>query len=170
MTPHMRRNYRTVGSCARMCSHPFRDHIGFHRRLVWLLPDTHKPDRPLNSLKTLKPSDAYTSNWIRPSSVQTMACPAISLTNVDLLFTGAKEIFFYEIIFEIQRRNLFAKVICKMSVILSRLQWFRVSPLNYMWTGANFFAESLWVSRWLSCAYILVPGHLIPGASFTDTD
>ena len=27
---HMRRNHRTVGSCAQMCSHTFRDHIGFH--------------------------------------------------------------------------------------------------------------------------------------------
>ena len=97
-----------------------------------------------------------------------MACVAISLTNVDLLFIGAKEIFFYEIIFEIQTRNIFANVICKMSVILSRLQWVRVSPLNYMWTGSNVFAESLWVAYWLSCTYILVSVHLIPGASFTD--
>ena len=80
-----------------MCSYPFRDHIGFHRQLVWLLPSsyTHKPAKPLNQLIALKPSDAYISQWVRPSSVQTMACPAIYLTNVDLLFIGAKEIFFY---------------------------------------------------------------------------
>ena len=80
MTPHMRRNHRTVGSCAQMCSNPFRDHIGFQRHLVWLLPYTNKPDRPLNQLEALKPSDAYTSQWVGPSSVQTMACLVISLT------------------------------------------------------------------------------------------
>ena len=38
-----------------------------------------------------------------------MACLAISLTDVNLLFIGAKEIFFYEFIFEIQTKNIFEK-------------------------------------------------------------
>ena len=45
-----------------------------------------------------------------------MACLAISITDVNLLFIGAKEIYFYQIIFEIQTKNIFEKVICKMSV------------------------------------------------------
>ena len=111
--PHMQRNHRTVGSSAQMCSHPFREHIVFHRHLVWLLSYTHKSARPLSQLKSLKPSDAYISQWIKPPSVQTMTCLAISLTDVNLLFIGAKEIYFYEIIFEIQTKNIFEKVIAK---------------------------------------------------------
>ena len=45
-----------------------------------------------------------------------MACLAISLTDVNLLFIGVKEIYFYEITFGIQTKNIFEKVICKMSV------------------------------------------------------
>ena len=100
----MQQNHRTVGSSAQMCSYPFREHIAFHRHLVWLLSYTHKSARPLSQHKSLKPSDAYISQWVKPPSVQTMACLAISLTDVNLLFIRAKEIYFYEIIFEIQTK------------------------------------------------------------------
>ena len=103
-TTYIQRNHRTVGSSTQMCSYPFREHIAFHRHLVWLLSYTHKSARPLSQHKSLKPSDAYISQWVKPPSVQTMACLAISLTDVNLLFIRAKEIYFYEIIFEIQTK------------------------------------------------------------------
>ena len=159
----MQRNHRTVESSTQMCSHPFREYIAFHGHLVWLLSYTHKSARPLSHLKSLKPSDAYRSQWVKTPSVQTMACLAISLTDVNLLFIGAKEIYFYEIIFEIQTKNIFGKVTCKMSVFSSRHQWVRVSPLNYMWTVANFSLSHKKFILIFMYMYILVPGHLIPG-------
>ena len=131
--------------------------------LPWLLSYTHKSAKPLSQLKSLKPSDAYISQWVKPPSVQTMACLAISLTDVNLLFIGAKEIFFYEFIFEIQTKNIFEKVICKMSVFSFQHQWVRVSSLNYMWTVANFSLSHKSFILIVMYMYILVPGHLIPG-------
>ena len=128
--------------------------------LVRLLSYTHKYARPLGYLKSLKRSDAYISQWVKPPLVQTMACLAISLTDVNLLFIGAKEIYFYEIIFEIQTK-IYLK---KSSVFSSRHQWVRVNPLNYMWTVANFslsHKNSILIVMYM---YILVPGHIIPGA------
>ena len=88
-----------------------------------------------------------------------MACLAISLTDVNLLFIGAKEIYLYEIIFEIQTKIYLQK----SSVFSFRHQWVKVSPLNYMWTVANFSLiqkSSILIVMYM---YILVPGHIIPG-------
>ena len=142
---------------------PLREHIAFHHHLFWLLSYTHKCARPLSQLKSLKPSDAYISQWVKPPSVQTLACLAIFLTDVNLLFIGAKEIHFYEFIFGIQTKNIFEKVICKMSVFSSWHQWVRVSFLNYMWTVANFSLSHKSFILIVMIMYILVPGHLNPG-------
>ena len=95
------------------------------------------------------PGRSPTKKRSMPSADLELICN-VTLVCVELCFV-------HQIILKIQTRNTFAKVMCKMSVILSRLQWVRVSLLNYMmWERSNceHFAESLWVSSWLSCTCI----------------
>ena len=146
-TPHMQRNHRTVGSSAQMCSHPFKEHIAFHRHLVWLLSDTHKSARPLSQLKSLKPSDAYINQWVKPPSIQTMACLAISLTNVTYCSLERRKYISAKLYSKFKQQTIFEKshlqnvglfVPASMSVWA---MWVNVSPLNYMWSR-KLFAES----------------------------
>ena len=160
-TPYMQRTTGLLAHLHRCAVIRLASTLLFIVILVWLLSyHTHKSARPISQLKSLKPSDAYISQWVNPPSVQTMACLAISLTDVNLLFIGAKEIYFYEIIFEIQTK-IYLK---KSSAFSSRHQWVRVSPLNYMWTVANFSLSRKSSILIVMYMYIMVPGHIIPGA------
>ena len=47
-----------------------------------------------------------------------MACLAIPLTDVNLLFIGAKEIYFYEIIFEIQTKYIWKSHLQNVSLFV----------------------------------------------------
>ena len=149
-TPHMQRTSRLLAPLHRCAVIRLGSTLFFIVISVWLLSyHTHKSARPLSWLKSLKPSDAYISQWVKPPSVQTMACLTTSLTDVNLLFIGAKEIYFYAIIFEIQTK-IYLK---KLSVFSSRHQWVRVS----LWITCELSRNVRWVIRvssWLSCTCI----------------
>ena len=164
----MQRNHRTVGSSAQMCSHPFKEHIAFHRHLVWLLSYTHKSARPLSQLKSLKPSDAYINQWVKPPSIQTMACLAISLTDVTYCSLERRKYISAKLYSKFKQQTIFEKVICKMSVFSSRHQC-QCEPCESMWAlwiiceVANFSLSHKRFILIVMFIYILVPGHLIPG-------
>ena len=71
------------------------------------------------AINSSPPSAAYMRQWIGLTSVEVMACKAITWTNVDLLSIGTLGTKFSEIGIKIQNIP-FTKVVCEMAVILSR--------------------------------------------------
>ena len=71
-----------------------------------------------------------------------MACLAISLTDVNLLFFGAKEIYFYQIIFEIQAIKYIWKSHLQNFGLFVPASMSQCEPLELHVNCRKLFAES----------------------------